>query len=313
VKSRQGKFIISLDFELHWGIFDKVPLTDRITYFENTRKVIPEILKLFEKYQIKATWATVGMLFNKNLDELMDSFPEKLPAYENTKLSAYNYILNNKNIIQKYPQFYFAPDLIKKIVKTPGQEIASHTYSHFYCLEKGQTASDFKTDLSINIKKAKEKGLKIKSLVLPRNQINKDYYHILKEVNIKNIRTNPEVWFWDAKRTENLSKKIVRTADCYLPITKTTYENFANDNFINEIPASRFFRPPSKYAFSDKLKINRIKKEMIYAAKNNEIYHLWWHPHNFGNKPKQSLKELEQILIHYINLNKIYGYININF
>ena len=310
---KKGIFIISLDFELHWGIFDKVPLMDRITYFENTRKVIPEILKLFEKYQIKATWAIVGMLFNKNLDELLESFPEKLPAYENPKLSAYNYILKHKDLIRKYPRFYFAPELIKQITDTPGQEIASHTYSHFYCLEKGQTAEDFKTDLLLNNHKAKKFNLEIRSLVLPRNQLNTAYYQVITKLGIENIRTNPNIWFWDSKQTENLSKKIVRTADCYLPITKTSYENITNNNFINEIPASRFFRPPSKYPLLDRLKINRIKKEMSYAAKNNEIYHLWWHPHNFGNQSKQSLKELEQILIHYVNLNKIYGYENINF
>jgi len=310
---KQGKLIISIDFELHWGIFDKVPLTECITYFENTRKVIPKILKLFEKYQIKATWATVGMLFNESLDELLDSFPEKLPTYENPKLSAYNYILKNKDLIRKYPRFYFAPELIKQIADTPGQEIASHTYSHFYCLEKGQTADDFKTDLLLNIQKAKKFDLKIKSLVLPRNQLNTSYYPIAEELGIENIRTNPDIWFWNTKTPESLQKRIARTADCYLPIHKSIYKDFKSNFGIIEKPASRFMRPISKYPLLEKLKIKRIKDEMLTAAKTGKNYHLWWHPHNFGNQPKQSLKELEQILIHYVNLNKIYGYENMNF
>lgn len=309
----EGKFIISLDFELHWGIFDKVPLAERITYFENTRKVIPEILNLFEKYQIKATWATVGMLFNENLDELLDSFPEKLPAYENPELSAYNYILKNKNLIRKYPQFYFAPKLIKQIADTPGQEIASHTYSHFYCLEKGQTANDFKMDLLLSILKADKFNLKIKSLVLPRNQLNTDYYRIIKELIINNIRTNPDIWFWSTKTPESLQKRIARTADCYLPIHKSIYKDFETNLGIIEKPASRFMRPISKHSLLEKQKIKRIKNEMLTTAKTGRNYHLWWHPHNFGNQPNKSLNQLNEILNYYIKLRNKYGFKSINF
>ena len=60
-----GALVISLDFELLWGVFDKVDWRDKKKYFQNTRRVIPEILRLFEQYEISSTWATVGMLFNK--------------------------------------------------------------------------------------------------------------------------------------------------------------------------------------------------------------------------------------------------------
>ena len=46
---------------------------------------------------------------------------------------------------------------------------------------------------------------------------------------------------------------------------------------------------------------------MTQAAKAGEIYHLWWHPHNFGWHPKENLKDLEQILQHYQYLHEEYG------
>ena len=46
---------------------------------------------------------------------------------------------------------------------------------------------------------------------------------------------------------------------------------------------------------------------MTYAAKNNEAYHLWWHPHNFGINLPQNLLFLESILIHFVFLKKEYG------
>ena len=47
---------------------------------------------------------------------------------------------------------------------------------------------------------------------------------------------------------------------------------------------------------------------MDYAAKNNEIFHLWWHPHNFGRNQKENFIALRKILSHYAFLNKTYGF-----
>ena len=57
--NENGFLVLSLDFELLWGVFDKVDYKEKKTYFKNTRKVIPEILDLFSEFQIHSTWATV--------------------------------------------------------------------------------------------------------------------------------------------------------------------------------------------------------------------------------------------------------------
>ena len=51
---------------------------------------------------------------------------------------------------------------------------------------------------------------------------------------------------------------------------------------------------------------------MTKAALNGEIYHLWWHPHNFGTHPDESLEDLKQLLIHFDNLRKKHGYSSLN-
>jgi hypothetical protein len=48
--------------------------------------------------------------------------------------------------------------------------------------------------------------------------------------------------------------------------------------------------------------------EMTYAAKNNEIYHLWWHPHNFGVDTSENMKNLTSLLKHYQFLHSKYGF-----
>ena len=47
---------------------------------------------------------------------------------------------------------------------------------------------------------------------------------------------------------------------------------------------------------------------MEYATKNNEVFHLWWHPNNFGRHQKENFKMLKIILDHYSSLNKIYNF-----
>ena len=165
-----GALVISLDFELLWGVFDKVNFEEKKLYFQNTRGLIPEILQLFEKFEISCTWATVGMLFNQNWDEWNSNIPEVLPHYANTSLSAYKYGETIQS--RETEELCFAPKLVRLINNTPRQELATHTYSHYYCLEKGQDLQSFESDLRQSILMANKIGVELKSLVFPRNQFN---------------------------------------------------------------------------------------------------------------------------------------------
>ena len=131
--------IVSLDFELHWGRFDKTSIVGNESYYRQARMAVPRILELFEEFEIEATWATVGMLFAANREEWKHYCPADQPRYHNSRFSPYDWLRQNK--VQD--EFLFAPDLIGKILDTKGQELGSHTYSHYYTLEKGQTEQQF--------------------------------------------------------------------------------------------------------------------------------------------------------------------------
>jgi len=50
----------TFDFELHWGRFDKVDLFKCEKYYWETHRAVPEILRLFTDYEIRATlWDVV--------------------------------------------------------------------------------------------------------------------------------------------------------------------------------------------------------------------------------------------------------------
>ena len=69
------------------------------------------------------------------------------------------------------------------------------------------------------------------------------------------------------------------------------------------------FRP---LEFLEGLKLRRIKKQMLHAAKKGLAFHLWWHPHNVGVRTEEHLKQLEEIFRYYEELKETYGMRSLN-
>src|SRR5690606_38378915 len=134
------------------------------------------------------------------------------------------------------------------ILQTPGQELGSHTFSHYYTLAAGQTEQQFRQDLQAAQRIAKEKfGTGLTSLVFPRNQFNRVYLRICREEGFTAVRSNPGDWYWEDTSHDWLVKKFFRTGDTLLPLGKKS--SYAlSDIKVSEglpvmLPASRFLRP----------------------------------------------------------------------
>jgi hypothetical protein len=86
-----------------------------------------------------------------------------------------------------------------------------------------------------------------------------------------------------------------------------------NQSLPVNVPQSLFLRPWSKkFRWFEPLKLMRIKKQMTTAARKGGLYHLWWHPHNFGKYTDKNLQTLEKILRHYQYLSSKYGMVSMN-
>ncbi|MBL6444771.1 polysaccharide deacetylase family protein [Fulvivirga sp. 29W222] len=317
---KRSIFTISLDFELHWGGFEKWPLNDSYrTYFLNTRNSIPTLLSLFLQSGLHVTWATVGLLMHRNRSELLANLPAEKPDYERVELSAYHFMKTNTiGENEKEDPFHYAASILDQIMKVPGQEVGTHTFAHYYCNEKGQNATQFQHDLRSANKAAAGYGVTLRSLVFPRNQYNSDYLKACKKEGVEIVRVNPLDWWWQIHSTQRESKwkRLNRGIDAYFSIggkTSFTLDSIKKENGIILLPASRLLRPyNSKELFLNKLKIKKIKNEMTRAAKNNEVYHLWWHPHNFGNFTQENLHGLVEIANHYQKLHHDFGMQSMN-
>jgi peptidoglycan/xylan/chitin deacetylase (PgdA/CDA1 family) len=301
--------VISLDFELHWGMRDKQRLADCEARLLGARAAIPRMLDLFARHEVAATWATVGFLFFDDKEELLSSLPEERPHYANPALSPYA-ALDEIGPNEAAAPCHFGLSLIRRIAETPRQEVASHTFSHYYCLEGGQTPSTFAADLDAARSAARRLGITLESLVFPRNQANQDYLSICREQGFKAVRGNPRSWLYAAADQEGDTglRRIARLADSYLPITREKTALRTPIDGLSDVPATMFLRPvTAPLKALEPLRLDRLKRMMTTAARTGSIFHLWWHPHNFGRDTEANLDVLDRLLQHFRELRDRFG------
>lgn len=307
-----GAFIISLDYELMWGCLEwSTPDSYGKTHVAQVPEVIEKMLSLLEKYEVKATFAIVGMIMLANKREAIDCLPKSLPSYVNQKCSPYtsDYI---KMISAQDELLYFSPQTVELLKNNSFVEIGTHTYCHYYCDEQGQTIEQFEADLKKAIEVAHKNDCSIKSIVFPKNQVSEEYLKVCAKNGLICYRGNAKHFFNRPKsRLEVLKNRIARLLDTYLKLSKPSSIPYADIEQVHgmvNVQASRMLRPySSKLAFGEPLKVKRICDEITYAAQNGELYHLWWHPHNFGNNVDKNMEMFEKILQVYKKCHDQYG------
>lgn len=311
-KMEKGIFVISLDFELLWGVRDHATISTYGKQILGARTAVNEILSLFQTYQIHATWGIVGFLFFEHKKMLLDNLPKELPKYNRSHLSNYEYLYEIGESESEDP-YHFGASLIKEIYQTQNQEIASHTFSHYYCREQGQTENQFKADIERVLWIAKCWNLEIKSIIFPRNQVNEEYLKICIENGIKNYRGEDKNFIYRGSNT--WWKRGMRFAEVYLGWISTHIYTRKEipEKYMNNIRAGIFLRPYShKFFFIEQLKLFHIKRRMKKAAKKGKVLHIWFHPHNFGRNIKENLQNLESLLQYFRELNIRYGFQSMN-
>ena len=298
-------FIISLDLELHWGVHDKRSINEYRSNLDGTRNAVRRILQTFAEHRVAATWATVGMLFADGPDAARRHAPTTMPGYEGTRYDSYRLI--DEAMAGSY---YFAPELISEIAAVDGQEIATHTYSHYYCLEQPRRDEALRADLRACAAIAAEMDIDLKSIVFPRNQYDDAALRVCFEEGIIAYRGQPKHAFYDPRTddTQGLHIRAGRLLDAYAPIASFSTLPEVSANRPVNVPATRFMRPwSSTVAMFEGLRVRRILAQMRDAASSGQDYHLWWHPHNFGTHTDRNIEALSEVLRHFELLRSMYG------
>lgn len=295
----EGALVVSLDLELMWGMRDIATVADYGDNVLGVRKAIPAMLSEFDRSGIRATWAAVGMLFARSKDELLHFAPQNRPEYLDERLSSYAYI-DEVGGTEKDDPYYLGGSLIDLISQCPGQEIGSHTFSHYYCREPGQTIEQFDADIDAAVRVAESRGLKLASFVFPRNQWTADSLEVLRSRGFSAYRGNEKGWLYESGSApgQPLRQRGARLLDSYFDISgRHTHSPPRPEVGLANVPASRFLRPYSdRLRLLDRFRLARITSAMEHAARHGLIYHLWWHPHNFGADLEKNIEFLKSVL-----------------
>ena len=304
---RPGVLVVSLDLELIWGIGGAGPDHPYLENLRGAQLAARRILDLFRESSVHATWAAVGCLFFDNREDLIRAVPPRTPEYRDSRLSPYRYIRDSETLA---PELHFAPELIESIQRTPGQEVGSHTFSHFYCLERGQTAEAFREDMEAARRAARSRRVEFKSFVFPKHQCNPEYFAELSRLGIRSYRGPQAHWAYRGWRRPGLRpvRRAVRFLDAYLNVSGPqvyAQEECVNGGSLANIRSSRFLGPvrPS-LAPLEPLRLRRITRSLDRAAAEGKVFHLWWHPHNFGAHMERNLEFLRKVLDHAARLRE---------
>ena len=309
-----GILCISLDTEYFWGVHHSKTIEK---YGKNVavarRIIIPGILKLFRKYSIHATWAVVGAAMAKNVEEMETFLPprELRPTYSELGKNPYR-LLDSIKKNREMKDLFFAYSDIAKIEKCRYQEIGTHSFTHYFCKEKGQTIEQFRADIEAAKRIAEKNGLTIESMVFPKLQYGPNHLDIVHEMGIRVMRGKEDNWISNSN-LPIVIKRILGLVDTYIPISEHNCHIPRIEHGIVDITGSRFYRAYNPVLFFlEPLKSKRIKRQMEYAAMHDLVFHLWWHPHNFGNHAEKNLKDLEKILKYYKYCEDKYGMKSLN-
>lgn len=309
----RGALVVSLDFELAWGVHDS--LGSDGAYRANllgARDAVPRILDLFDRYRIAATWATVGFLFAESRDELEAFQPSELPTYDDPRRDPYRIEVGAS---ERDDPLHFAASLVREIAAAPRQEMGSHTYSHYYCLEPGQTVDQFEADLRSAVAIARARGIDLRSLVLPRHQVRVDYLQAIARAGFRAHRTNEANRLARPRAAGHVPQAVraMRLLDSYLPITGSNAVPWGaaapDDHGLVDVRESRFLRPVySRLRTLETVRRARIAGAMRSAARSGQLFHVWWHPHNFGVRMEEHLASLRSLLDTYARLRDRYDF-----
>jgi len=304
--STAGNFVISLDYELMWGIRDHATRESYGPHVLGGREAIPAMLDLFQRRGIRATWAIVGALLCECKEELLAR--AEYAASKGAEIAG----LEDVGPDERRDPYYFGASLARLIVSCPAQEIGTHTFSHRCALEQGETVAGFSADVASALAQLREWGIKCKSIVFPRNQYGAEQLEACRSLGLSHFRGNEGKWFYVAApgKEQTKARRLCRLVDSYIDLSgpNVSRPDAGGEGPLLNVASSRFLRPFSKrLAPLDGLRMRRIEKAMQEAAVTGRTFHLWWHPENFGRNLSDNMAILTKVFDFFQRLRDEYG------
>jgi len=292
----EGRFVLSLDFELAWGMRDLLGDNAQDEECERTRDVVvPRLLELFERYQVPATWCTVGQLFDSEIASPVEEHFATLVPPEHDWLTKPWFEGLEAGTEQKR-RAYLAPGLIAQILSaTPAQEIGSHSFTHVIFGDQGCSRACAETEIDACVERAAHDGLRLQSFAFPRNEVG--HRDVLRHHGFRCYRGPETNWFYRPWVPQKLAR-IAHLASVLAGVSALPVLPRRDELGLWDIPGSMILLPAHgiRRFVPMSRRVQRAARGIRAAVQSRGVFHLWFHPINLAVETDPLFEALERIL-----------------
>jgi peptidoglycan/xylan/chitin deacetylase (PgdA/CDA1 family) len=249
--------LISADLELAWAwryaIMHPHPLVLAQQKAEQTRRNMPLLLDLFDRYNVPVTWGVVGHLFLEGCERVGGRAHPDLPRPAYFANEHWRYINGDWYDADPCSDFrcdpaWYAPDLIQAILSAKVKhEIACHTFSHIDCSDEHCPPEVMDAELGECQRLARRCGVELRSFVFPGNRVGN--LASLKKYGFTAYR-------WHGRYELDLPQR--------------------DEHGLWRIPGGVCWEKPE--AWPVKAWIKALKRCVDRALETGTVLHLWFHP-----------------------------------
>lgn len=295
---------ICIDYELAWGFVYR----DRRAALANQEILLAgrasmfTLIKLFDQYQIPATWAFVGhLLLDKCCAINGVAHPEiHRPTYS---WLATDWFADDPCSSLAEAPLWYASDFWEEIISASVKhEVASHSFAHFLFGEPGLSESAARSDFAAFEEIARIRGFSPSAFVYPTHK--PGFREMLAEYGFKVYRATTQEPFTSMSPWP---RKVMRLLARLFALPSSPATPIRHENGVWEIPASMHFAfrkgTLGKLERIDAL-VLRAKRGLNRLSRQGGVFTLYFHDHNFGIRSEDHLAAMEQVLTYALFLQE---------
>jgi peptidoglycan/xylan/chitin deacetylase (PgdA/CDA1 family) len=287
--SQPGYFLFSLDTELAYGWFDRFDPARFSPDGSRERAAVQRLLALFDRYQIRATWAVVGHMMFERCEDCeccpLLAWRGKYPVFE--------------KIYHTDQRLWYGHDIVEALRARSNQhEIGFHGYTHEIFNEGQMTPEQAAIEIREWQRVADRFDIHPTTVIFPRNRVG--HLALFKAAGYTCYR-GAELLPPDYYRIP-LWGKAMNRLDLKLQFrTPQVYQTTIDRSGLVNLPASRWiFRIDRRYdRMLDALNLTALRmaateRAIHQAARQGKIVHIWAHPEEFTHE--RDFMKLEIVL-----------------
>jgi peptidoglycan/xylan/chitin deacetylase (PgdA/CDA1 family) len=276
-------FVLSLDCEGKWGLADQIS-DHHVRYFtsENLRRAYGDLLALFEKWEVPATFAFVMafILAKEELGRYADLFED---VGDGSWLRHFR-----RDAAASRFDGWFVPEALEMVRAADRHEIGCHGFSHLPLAKDLARPAEVRRELAAATEVARAKGIVPRTFVYPRNLVG--HTGLLQEYGFVGYRTRPPGSSGRLGRV----RSALANFDLFTPSQPPARPAAGA---ITPIPSGYFlhWRHGIRRAVPAPVTVMRWRQILAHAVRHAGVAHLHLHPHNIIDGPG-TLRILDQIL-----------------